>query len=349
MFPVIELATARLLPFSAGVQGLDAIIAMIDAQSEGARRSPGAAPQAALAPTRIVDAVIIDTDANGISTVEIDGKPLLVRLSEPQPKGAMVQLRLALTQPGAIPPASEQVTLGPTARMLAALPTASSASAAPSLPPLNISPADPVKFAAALEHAVRASGVFYESHLSAWVAGQLPDTAMRTEALARESGVRAAPWPASGTNADPAARDSTHSANSSQPSASPSTAALISFDAITFEQLRCIEKNELRADIQVWPGQHANIVLQVDDQPGAHRDELHAISEPAGSATLRLTLPHLGPVETLVRVSGAKVWLDIVAQDAGGAGLLQSQSEALAGAMATNGLTLMQAGVRHEA
>ena len=349
MFPGIAPATARLLPFAAGVQGLDAIIALVDAQSDGARRSPSAAPVAALAPTRIVDALIIDTDANGISTVEIGGKPLQVRLSEPQPKGAMVQLRLALALPGAIQQTADQVTLGPTARMLAALPSASSASVAPSLPPLNVSPADPVKFAAALEHAVRASGMFYESHLSAWVAGQLPDTAMRTEALTRESGVRPAPLPASGTDADTATRNSTNSANSSQTISSTSTAASVAFDAITFEQLRCIEKNELRADVQVWPGQHADIVLHVDDQSGGHRDERHAITEPAGSATLRLTLPHLGPVETVVRVSGAKVWLAIVAKNAAGAGLLQQHSDALTSAMAANGLTLMQTGVRHEA
>ena len=346
MFPVIEPATARLPPFSARVQGLDAIIALVDAQPEGARHGPGANPQAALAPTRVVDALVLDTDANGISTVEIGGKPLQVRLSEPQPKGAMVQLRLALTLPGAMQRAAEPVTLGPTARMLAALPAVSSSAAAPSLPPLNASPADPVKFAAALEHAVRASGVFYESHLSAWVVGQLPDIAMRTEALTRESGVRATSLPASGTDAATATH---HSTNSSQTISSFGAAAPVAFDAITFEQLRCIEKNELRADIQVWPGQHAGIVLHVDDQPGRHRDERHPIREPAGSATLRLTLPHLGPVETVVRVCGAKVWLAIVAKDAEGAGLLQAHSDALAGAMTANGLTLIHGGVRHEA
>ena len=224
---------------------------------------------------------------------------------------------------------------------------------APSTPALPVPIEDPVPLlpappstsamlAPALQRAVDRSGLFYESHLMQWFAGERPLAALLHEPQGRLSSV-AQPAPRSPHDADP------------QPVRTPPTTALEAggprmppgeprrglelFDAQTLAQIRSqldvIEHRQILWHGQAWPGQPLEWRIE---EPPEHDT---AGAEPVAWTThLRLTLPRLGEVSAELSLSAARVRLRLAAEDGIAAGALSIGQGALGEALEQAGLVL---------
>lgn len=133
------------------------------------------------------------------------------------------------------------------------------------------SPADTVRFAAALKVAVSRSGLFYESHQAQWVAGERPLSELTQE-----------PQAALGRTAEPV---------------HPQTVGLVR------QQLEILDTRQLVWFGQVWPDQSMEWRIEEDrKQPGSAPD-----APGVWKTSLRLTLPRLGAVTALLSIQGDDV------------------------------------------
>ncbi len=172
---------------------------------------------------------------------------------------------------------------------------------------------------AAIAHALQAglehSGLFYESHLADWIAGQRSTSAIRAEPQA----------------------------------ASPDNAGVLA--AIVHAQLDLLDHGQLRWQGELWPGQLAELWLQRDAhqaedphqpqpdnaEPGTPDD---ARSGRRWQARLVTTLPVLGKISTQFTLQGDRIELKLSSAEPGTATTLQSASAQLAGMLHHSGLQL---------
>lgn len=172
---------------------------------------------------------------------------------------------------------------------------------------------------AAIAHALQTglehSGLFYESHLADWIAGQRSTSAIRAEPQA----------------------------------ASPDNAGVLA--AIVHAQLDLLDHGQLRWQGELWPGQLAELWLQRDThqaedphqqqqdnaEPGTSDD---ARSGRRWQARLVTTLPVLGKISTQFTLQGDRIELKLSSAEPGTATTLQSASAQLAGMLHHSGLQL---------
>jgi hypothetical protein len=207
----------------------------------------------------------------------------------------------------------------PQTAIMAPLPLLASASAA----------ADPVKLAAVLKDAIGASGLFYESHVAEWSAGQRP-----LADLLREPQMQRAPAAgagAAGPGSAPAAAD-------------PATAQFINLQLASQEQGRVAWQGQL------WPGQE--LAWQISRDAPERRD--HAGGEPPEPpwrSALRLRFPLLGEIGATVVLAGDQLHIQLQAGSDEVGSLLRARAGELYHALEASGavpasLTVSSSGER---
>ncbi len=201
-----------------------------------------------------------------------------------------------------------------------------------SAPLLASPPREPPELARMLRNIVSQSGLFYESHVARWAAGEYP-----LEALARE------PQAAWAEPAGPAAFAAAEAAAAGPGVPSQTAAGLVRAQIETHEAHRMIVSAEL------WPGQPARLEFEQSGHTREHRGAAASIqAEAAWTARIDIALASLGEVRIVVGMRDAAVHCRLVATSADSASRLGSARDDLAVALGRQAMTLAQCAVCHE-
>ena len=190
--------------------------------------------------------------------------------------------------------------------------------------------------AQALQAGLEHSGLFYESHLADWVAGQRSLAAIHTEPQAA--------WHAP-SKADTAASAYTGAVTHPLPETTSTPEPL---NAIVGAQLDVIDSGQLRWQGELWPGLRVELWLQRkpvhNDADSKGNNKQPTATEEADShhwqAQLVTTLPMLGKVSTRFSLKGEQLDLKLRCARPETAAALQSASPQLAGSLGASGLQL---------
>jgi hypothetical protein len=236
--------------------------------------------------------------------------------------------------------------------------------------PLVLSPTalEPKQVATALQNALSASGLFYESHLHEWISGsrstaelaQEPqarlsgsitqDTSVRTQDVAnadlarlaanfREVGegaqklvalIREAQvQPANSAAID---ADLIAPAQAALPSVEPEAARMINL------QLNALEHQMVRWQGQLWPGMPLEWEIQEDNPDGSNRQG--EAQQSAWTSTVRFELPNLGGVSATIHLLGSRVHVQVSTQTEDAASTVRAFGGLLADALEAAGAPL---------
>ncbi len=174
---------------------------------------------------------------------------------------------------------------------------------------IDVSAAPPEQVAKAFARSLVTSGVFYESHLQEWVAGDRPVEALRAEPHNRPlpAFVRGA---AVSNTAGAEERNAVSLTNSgSTPgSAGANIAALPeALATIVREQLDVLDLRRVLWQGEVWPQQDARLEIAEDHARRGYEDETAS----AWRTTLRIDLPHLGQVDVHIALDPAGIGVNV--------------------------------------
>lgn len=246
--------------------------------------------------------------------------------------------------PGAGAEASRP-SLSPTGRLISFLltgqPAPQPAALAGGKPLLNAPPANGAQLAPLLRQALSQSGLFYESHLSQWLAGKVSTDALQREPQGQQPPQRAFSAPGNETAAAPRVSPS--------PMAGSGNAANVGAEArperaaeaaqqlrvpVVAERLMPVVHQQLEAMAsqqyvllgQAWPGQRFE--WEIDDPQGEGREDGET-EEPAWNSTLRLVMPRLGELEARLHLTRAGVAIRMIAGDEATAALLEQGRQRL--------------------
>ena len=308
-----------------------------------------AAPRAAFEHLKIGQTLtgLVKSLTNGVSLVEVGGQNVAMRLPDTVVAGDTLRLRFAGHTPQPVfmletpeAAATDAPQLSKTARMLSdimqrvperALPTLSSPG--PLLAQATIAPAE---LALALRTALVRSGLFYESHLANWVAGQDTLDGLKQEPQNRQttetarSAMALALTDAKG-GADPKLVNPMHT--------------------LLTQQLQVLESPQLAWRGELWPGhtlewQIRQGVEPQNDDPNtalAHREK------DGWESHLKLTLPNLGTLNVYIKLDAQQAFsIRMVPEQADTAPLLKQHQPQLAEQLAAAGCTLHSMKVEHD-
>lgn len=287
-------------------------------------------------------------------------------------KGAQLLLRLlnAGSQPGPSLPAPQPLLPSPPSGALAgeapAVDAGRAGSAVAAVPAAQDTHGATL-IARALQAGLESSGLFYESHLADWVAGQRSLESIRAEPQAAlhsgtaENGARtvsghlsvAAANAASSVAATAAANATASAAHSTPANAADGTRADTppangpTLNTIVNAQLDVIDSGQLHWRGELWPGMPAELWLQRDaqdkdaarGQQGQGSDDADA-SGRRWQARLVTTLPSLGKVSTQFTLQGEQLALKLACAQPATAAALQSASAQLSGSLQASGIRL---------
>lgn len=218
---------------------------------------------------------------------------------------------------------------------------------------------DTKAMAQALRLLVSGSGAFYESHLAQWVNGQRPLADIQAEPQARLELPRAllsllTQQHAEAENEPVSDRYASLRAALRGPDEQEATAtrhqnANTALGQLVARQLDTLEHRQLLVQGTAWPEQ--GFELLVEEEPHADEREAEGGSAQPGSWTgrLALNLPHLGPVEARIRLTGSGVQIRMDALSPASAAQLAAHRNQLAGQLDSGGLTLIQYSVNRDA
>lgn len=173
--------------------------------------------------------------------------------------------------------------------------------------PLNVAAQLPMQVAQTLNTSLAQSGVFYESHLQQWVAGERSLEALHQEPHNRlvSSPAQGAATPAkvaeTGLPAAAAAADEAAALDNNLLRSMPET-----LQPVVREQLNALDFQRVLWQGQVWPQQHAELEIAREHHPRGQKSE----AEQIWHSTLRIELPGLGTVVAQVLLDdeqGARV------------------------------------------
>jgi hypothetical protein len=210
------------------------------------------------------------------------------------------------------------------------------------VPLLPAPPSEAAPLTAALKGALDRSGLFYESHLVQWFAGDRPLAALLREPQGRLSTAAHSPQPGS-EDPDPAPlrtpTSSVPNPSVPRPPAEESRGAAQPLDPQVLGQVRSqldvIEQRQILWQGQAWPGQA--LEWRIEEPP--ERNAAH--DEPTPWTThLRLTLPRLGEVNAELALSARQVRVRLAAQTGVTAGALRDAHGKLTEALSQAGLVL---------
>lgn len=194
--------------------------------------------------------------------------------------------------------------------------------------PIMESPAlDPEHVAAALQHTLTFSGLFYETHIVEWADGvrTLPDLMQEPQAKAAEQLLHAAQ---TGT-------DTTKLSDAID----TALAQLVNQQLDTLEFQRIVWRGE------VWPGQSMEWEIREDsgDQPNKDKAEPQ---EKSWQSTVRFELPMLGTVTATIQLTGDQLQIQVNARKESTASSLKTCGQALAAALDAAGTPLVSLSVK---
>ena len=284
-------------------------------------------------------ALVLEGGSEGRQRVAVLGLRIEIALPGDPVAGEMLTLRLGAAQP---PPANAAAAalsaaaapagaeLGSAAqfltRLLAAVgstPPMTAMAALAAHAPLAANAGDAGQLAAGLREMLRSSGLFYESHLADWIAGK----ASKAELL-RE--------PQAGLPASQAEKPAAASAPGEGLRLAPLAEQLVQ------RQLNVLERRETHWQLQVWPGQEAELRIDREDQQRQNTG-----AEPAWRTDLRVTFPGLGQVDARIVLRGQQAGIALRAADAEGARALQAGGGELARALGEHGVAIDGLKVSH--
>ena len=350
MFPVQYLARILDVPpaldaLNRNVSGLTGIQPV-----QNATERDQAAPRSAFEHLQIGQTLtgLVKGITKGISLVEIDGQTVAMRLPQQTAVGDKLQLRFSGHMPQPVfmlespeTAATDAPQLSKTARMLSdimqsvperALPTVS-----PPAPLLRQPSAVPAELALALRTALVRSGLFYESHLANWVAGQdsldglmqEPQNRQATEA-ARSASALALP-DATGTT-EPKQANPMHT--------------------LLSQQLQVLESPHLAWRGELWPGQMLEWQIKqgIDPEQDHQKHPVEQQGQAGWESRLKLTLPQLGTLNVHIKLDANQAFsIRMVPEQAETAPLLQENQPQLIEQLSAAGCTLQSLKVEHDA
>ncbi len=308
------------------------VVVPLQAINDLVTESRGGGPRAALAALiagKTIEATVRMALPNGRTVLEVDAEQIDLPLSEAIAPGT--QLRLRATSLGALTAMAEAMViepdtteLTPAARLLTQLAT-HAASEGPE--PLTVSvvglKAGPASLAASLADAFEHSGLFYESHLEAWVEGKRDLSSIAREPQA-SLGSRSELRFIAGSMA-----------GAFEAAASESTRASIPAEAVNAvqNQLQALETGAAICRAEVWPQQFAHLSVGSDDRHATGG----AVSR-SWRAHLRLELPQLGVVDAMLTLTDGGIGIRMSVGHAGTQAKLRGASLELARSLADAGL-----------
>ena len=173
--------------------------------------------------------------------------------------------------------------------------------------------------AAALKDGINYSGVFYESHVAAWAAGQRP-----AEELMKEPQAQVAARSGGEINL----------LNESDP-AQNQLGQIINLQLNALEQQRVVWHGE------IWPGQKMEWeISQEHGQESSHPQGSDEENAPSWHSVVRFNFAHLGSVSASIRLIGQQVHVQVKADNEAAAAALRGNSGLFANAMAAAGTSL---------
>lgn len=201
----------------------------------------------------------------------------------------------------------------------------------------------------ALQAAVAHSGLFYESHLARWIAGDYPQAAL--EAEPQTTKVVATPE-AGDAPAAAAADDAIRPALPGPPADTPATPAPDADDAappLLRQQLDVLDTRQFAFVGEAWPGQR--VAIRFEDE---HDDDAQSpLPTPGPRATrmaahIILELPTLGTVGASVALHSGSVRLQITTDGPAATARLHAARAALAEGLAARALPVAEIAVFDE-
>ncbi len=256
----------------------------------------------------------------------------------------------ASTSPDNAPPTSPAPALSRAGRIISTL-LASGENRTPQ--PATITRATPLlpepmlqaaRLAPALQQVVAESGLFYESHQAQWVAGRYPAEALMREPQARlartlrAANVATVPVPAQEDQAADSIRGSESAAGRSVAATLSAHALPAELQALVHQQLDTAATQHIIWRGEVWPGQALHWEIAADEQ---ERETTGEETAEQWTTSLGLTLPRLGEVNVVLRMTPSKVSLHMTAST--GATALQQGLAELASSFAAAGLPPLNA------
>ncbi len=231
-----------------------------------------------------------------------------------------------------IDPSSTPATISESARTIATV----LAAAAPKAPggitapaPLTQTPAaPPQEMASALRQSLSESGLFYESHVAEWSAGQRP-----VETLAREPQMQRA--------AVTGHQQQTATAAPALPGIDQETAQFINLQLNTQEQGRVVWEG------QPWPGQAMRweVARDAPERQAKPGEQEHDTPWRSG---VRLRFPLLGEVAATVVLHGGQLHIQVDTGSSDTGSLLRANAASLSGALEAAGLPLSSLKIRSD-
>jgi hypothetical protein len=227
-------------------------------------------------------------------------------------------------EPGAGPATRTPVEISPAARNLNALVQTVApqrvTQPTPVIDPHPLLPAPPIQaapLAAALQRSVEASGLFYESHLEQWAAGERPLALLLREPQGQvRAHAAAAVTAAPPSDAREEAAQSSTSESRGQARAAGPAQALESIDHRLTGQVRAqIESLDARQIVwqgQAWPGQAVEWRIEEPPEEGRGGEDEAPV---AWTSRLKLVLPQLGEVTAELALAAGALRLRLHAPD----------------------------------
>ena len=291
---------------------------------------------------------LVKSLANGVSHVEIAGHTVAMRLPNPVAIGDTLRLRFAGHMPQPVfmletsdTAASDAPQLSKTARMLSDImqrvPERTPPTLTPTGPLLGQPSAVPGELALALRTALVRSGLFYESHLANWVAGQDSLDGLMQEPQNRQ--------------AVETARASTALALADSQGAAELKPAHLMHTLLS-QQLQVLESPHFVWRGELWPGHTLEWQLsQETDQAANDPTASPGNAEAAGwESHLKLTLPQLGTLNVHIKLDAQQAFsIRVVPEQAASTPLLQNNQARLVEQLADAGCTLQSLTVQHDA
>ena len=292
---------------------------------------------------------LVKGQSNGVSLVEVGGQTVTMRLPSSVGNGDALKLRFSGHMPQPVfmletleTAATGEPDLSKTARMLSNImqrvPERAFPTLMPANPLLNQATVVPAELALALRTALVRSGLFYESHLANWVAGQdtldglMQEPQNRQAAESSRAATTALALADAKITADPKLLNPMH--------------------MLLTQQLQVLESPQLAWRGELWPGHSLEwqikqgIEGQPDDANGTPVEEDKAGWE----SHLKLTLPHLGTLNVSIKLDSNQTFsIRMMPEKADTAPLLQRNQPQLIEQLAAAGCALQSVKVEHDA
>ena len=273
---------------------------------------------------------------DGSFLVKIAGMAIRMPLSPYVQVGDTLELTLISTSPrptfqlGTEP--GDTTTLSPESKLIDNLLQTASQDHAPTAissktPILASAASDPEHVAAALQHTLTFSGLFYEAHIVEWADGvrTLPELMQEPQAKAAEQLL--------------------HASQTSTDTIKLSEAINIELAQLVNQQLDTLDFQRAVWRGEVWPGQAMEWEIREDSGGQSNKDKVEP-QEKSWQSTLRFELPMLGTVMATMQLTGAQLQIQVNTNKESTAASLKTSGQTLTAALDAAGIPLASLSVK---